>query len=117
MKTARADLSIGVSGPNLRAQVGESEAKRPSNSSTVSRANDGKPGFAYGRPVTAKTPKEPASQAGSIRPHSAHAAKRSQHYHKNTVEAKFTRPSAMKMTKAEHQLNNQEDFSEKGHKL
>ena len=31
------------------------------------------------------TPAEPSSQMGSIVPHSAHAARRSHEYHKNTV--------------------------------
>jgi len=96
MITPRSDRSTGVSGPNLRAQV-----KHPSNSSTVNRA----------------TPREPASQAGSIVPHSAHAAQRSHSYHKTVVEGSFVRPSATKMTRTEHNLNNLEDFSEKGHKL
>jgi len=50
-------------------------------------------------------------------PHSGHAAERSEHYHKNTVAASYTRPSSTKMTRAEHQLNNNEDMDEKGHKL
>lgn len=33
--------------------------------------------------VATRTPREPASQMGSIVPHSAHAAKRSHDYHKN----------------------------------
>ena len=49
--------------------------------------------------------------------HSKHRAKASEHYSKNTVEASYVRPSATKMTRTEHQLNNQEDMSEKGHKL
>jgi hypothetical protein len=36
-------------------------------------------------PRTAPTPREPASQAGSIRPHSGHALRRSQHYHAKVV--------------------------------
>jgi len=32
------------------------------------------------------TPQEPASQAGSIRPHSAHAQQRSRHYHTQVVD-------------------------------
>jgi len=49
--------------------------------------------------------------------HSKHRAKASAAYHDHTVEASYVRPSSTKMTKAQHQLNNQEDFSEKGHKL
>jgi hypothetical protein len=49
--------------------------------------------------------------------HSSHRAAASDHYHKNTVESSYVRPSATKMTKTEHQLNNEEDMSEKGHKL
>ena len=52
------------------------------------------------RKVTAtKTPKEPASQMGSIVPHSAHAAKRSHDYHKN-IKATHTggRESSARIT-------------------
>jgi hypothetical protein len=56
-------------------------------------------------------------EAGKEHPHhSDHSAKRSDHYHK-TVAATEVRPSSTKMTRAEHQLNNDEDMSEKGHKL
>lgn len=48
--------------------------------------------------------------------HSDHSKKRSEHYHK-TVAATEVRPSSTKMTRSEHQLNNNEDFEEKGHKL
>jgi len=65
-------------------------------------------------------PKRP-SGSSSIRgmeamDHSFHSAQRSQHYHKNVVGTEV-RPSAMKMTKAEHQPQHNEDMSEKGHKL
>jgi len=48
--------------------------------------------------------------------HSDHSAKRSEHYH-SKVAATEVRPSSTKMTRSEHQLNNDEDMSEKGHKL
>lgn len=35
------------------------------------------------RVIATKTPKEPASQMGSIVPHSAHSERRSREYHKN----------------------------------
>ena len=49
--------------------------------------------------LTPKTPKTVTSQAGSIVPHSAHAQKRSEHYHKNIV-AKHTggRQSSARIT-------------------
>lgn len=49
--------------------------------------------------------------------HSRHSAERSEHYHQHTVDASLVRPSSTKMTRAEHQLNNMEDETEKGHKL
>ena len=83
--------------------AGESTiAKRPSNSST---------GMANSNTKTGK------SFAEQPQPHSRSSAKRSEMYHSKTVEPNYTRPSSMKMTKAEHQLNNDEDMSEKGHKL
>lgn len=48
--------------------------------------------------------------------HSEHSQKRSDHYH-TKIAATEVRPSSTKMTRAEHQLNNDEDMSEKGHKL
>jgi len=57
------------------------------------------------------------STQGGIEHHSRHSAKRSSDYHKNIVEASPVRPSSTRMTRAEHQLNNMEDFEEKGHKL
>jgi len=56
------------------------------------------------------------STQGGMKPHSAHAAKRSEHYH-STIAPAFVRHSSTKMTRSEHQLNNDEDMSEKGHKL
>ena len=63
-----------------------------------------------------KRPSNTSTQAG-IRHHSSASQKRSDGYHKNTVDASSVRPSATKMTKSQHQLNNMEDFEEKGHKL
>ena len=63
-----------------------------------------------------KAPSKSSTQGG-IEHHSAHSSKRSEHYHTKVVEASAVRPSSTKMTRAEHQLNNQEDMSEKGHKL
>lgn len=57
------------------------------------------------------------STQGGVAHHSKHSQKRSDNYHKNIVEASPVRPSSTKMTRAEHQLNNMEDFEEKGHKL
>lgn len=51
-------------------------------------------------PEQTRTPKEPTSQMGSIRPHSAHAARRSHEYHK-TIKATMglSRPeSSTRMT-------------------
>jgi hypothetical protein len=56
-------------------------------------------------------------EAAKAEHHSSHSSKRSDHYHSKVVEPTYTRPTAMKMTKAEHQLNNPEDMDEKGHKL
>ena len=55
------------------------------------------------------------STQGGILHHSAHSQHRSDHYHSQIVEATKVRPSSMKMTRAEHQLNNPEDFEERGH--
>lgn len=49
-------------------------------------------------------------------PHSRRNAEKSQAYH-DSVEPTYIRPSSTKMTRAEHQSNNDEDMSEKGHKL
>lgn len=70
--------------------------KRPSNSSTAN-------------------PKTGKSYVQQPMPHSGHSARRSEHYHSKTVDATYTRPSSTKMTRSEHQLNNNEDFEEKGH--
>ena len=63
-----------------------------------------------------KHPSGTSTQAG-IRSHSSHSAQRSDTYHSAIVEPTHTRPSSTKMTRSEHQLNNPEDMSEKGHKL
>jgi hypothetical protein len=79
--------------------VGESRVhKKPSNTSSAN-------------------PKSSASYVEQPMPHSHHSAKRSAAYHNKTVDATYVRPSSTKMTRAEHQLNNMEDFEEKGHKL
>ena len=81
--------------------TGEStRTKRPSNSSSANPKSG--PGYVQ-QPMPV--------------PHSHHVAERSQAYHENTVHASYTRPSSTKMTRSEHQLNNDEDMSEKGHKL
>ena len=57
-----------------------------------------------GRKVTAtRTPKEPISQLGSIVPHSSHAQKRSDEYHKNIAAIMgLTRGEKPKSPKATH---------------
>ena len=50
-------------------------------------------------------------------PHSGFIAARSNAYHTQTVSPTYTRHSSTKMTRAQHQLNNDEDMSELGHKL
>jgi hypothetical protein len=86
---------------SLSADRGESATPyHPSNSSTGSSIKSGKSFIESPMPV-----------------HSKHRAKASDHYSKNTVDATYIRPSATKMTRAVHQLNNQEDMSEKAHKL
>ena len=72
--------------------------------------------IAYSEARAAKHPSNTSTQGG-IESHSGHSAKRSAAYHESTVEPTYTRPSSTKMTRAEHQLNNEEDMSEKGHKL
>ena len=65
-------------------QQGESAiAKRPSNSSTTDR--------------------------GDTPSHSGFIQARSRAYHTQTISPTYTRPSSTKMTRAEHQLNNNED--------
>ena len=67
-----------------------------------------------------KAPSKSSTQGGikeHTKHHSAHSSKRSEHYHSKVVEASAVRSSSTKMTRAEHQLNNAEDFEEKGHKL
>jgi hypothetical protein len=55
----------------------------------------------------AKHPSNTSTQAG-IEHHSSHSSARSAHYH-NAIAATEVRPSAVKMTRAEHQMNNDED--------
>lgn len=81
------------------ADQGESQVtRRPSNSSSAN-------------------PKTGQSRVMQPMSHSSHTAKRSEDYHNTTVEPTYTRMSSLKMTRAEHQLNNDEDMDEKGHKL
>jgi len=71
--------------------AGESRiTKHPSNSSSAN-------------------PKTGASWAEQPEPHSSHVHERSRQYHEKTVAPTYTRPSATKMTRAEHQLNNREE--------
>lgn len=63
---------------------GESQiTKRPSNSSTTDR--------------------------GDTPSHSGFIAARSRAYHAQTLSPTYTRPTSTRMTRAEHQLNNNED--------
>ena len=92
---------------SLAADRGESVTPmRPSGSST-------------GSSVSSKTDKSFVESPQPVGPqvHSKHRADASKAYHSSTVDATFVRPSATKMTAAKHQLNNQEDMSEKAHKL
>ena len=61
--------------------------------------------------------REAAKKPDSTAHHSKHSAKRSNDYHDKVVDSTYVRPSSTKMTRAEHQLNNDEDMSEKGHTL
>ena len=63
-----------------------------------------------------KKPSHSSTQAG-IRHHSSASQRRSDSYHSRTIDPTAVRPSATKMTRSEHRLNNMEDFEEKGHKL
>lgn len=67
--------------------------------------------------TSSANPKSGKSYVMQPMPHSSHSARRSAAYHESTVEPTYVRPSSTKMTRAEHQLNNEEDMSEKGHKL
>ena len=79
-------------------EVGLSPVKRPSNTSSAN-------------------PKSGKSFVEQPMPHSRSSSLRSAAYHSKTIEPTFTRPSSMKMTKAEHLPQNLEDMDEKGHKL
>ena len=64
-----------------------------------------------------KKPSNTSTQGG-IESHSAHSRRRSEEYHRTVVEPVVVpTPARSKMTRSEHQLNNPEDMSEKGHKL
>jgi len=69
--------------------------------------------IAYSEARAARHPSNTSTQGG-IESHSGHSAKRSAAYllSQHTQDHRST-----KMTRAEHQLNNEEDMSEKGHKL
>ena len=54
-------------------------------------------------------PKSGRSWAQQPQPHSQHSARRSDAYHKTAVESSYVRPTSTKMTRAEHQLNNDEE--------
>jgi len=55
----------------------------------------------------AKHPSNTSTQGG-IEHHSSHSSARSAHYHK-AIAATEVRPSATKMTRSEHQMNNNEE--------
>ena len=63
-----------------------------------------------------KHPSNSSTTDSGATPHSGFIAARSNAYHTQTVSPTYTRHSELKMTRAEHQLNNDEDMSEKGHK-
>lgn len=73
--------------PSAESQGESTITKHPSNSST-----QGAPGG-----------------AGGTDPHSGYVQARSQAYHAETVSPTYTRPSATKMTRTQHQLDNGED--------
>ena len=98
------------------AKRGERSVDRDARN-TFKNSNRGEGATMHPSNSSSANPRSGSSFVESPQPHSRHSAQRSDGYHKRTVEATFTRPSSTKMTKAEHLLNNQEDFSEKGHKL
>ena len=67
--------------------------------------------------VTVKHPSNSSTTDKGLTPHSGFIAARSNAYHTQTVSPTYTRHSSTKMTRAQHQLNNDEDMSELGHKL
>ena len=67
--------------------------------------------------VIVKHPSNSSTTDKGDTPHSGFIAARSNAYHTQTVSPTYTRHSNTKMTRAQHQLNNDEDMSELGHKL
>jgi len=66
---------------------------------------------------THKSSHSSSTDAGDVAPHSHHREQASSAYHARVVSPTYTRPTATKMTRSQHQLNNAEDSDEKGHKL
>ena len=58
---------------------------------------------------TVKHPSNSSTTDKGLTPHSGFIAARSNAYHTQTVSPTYTRHSSLKMTRAEHQLNNNED--------
>ena len=67
--------------------------------------------------VRVKHPSNSSTTDSGDTPHSGFIAARSNAYHTHTISPTYTRHSSLKMTRAQHQLDNDEDMSEKGHKL
>jgi len=67
--------------------------------------------------VIVKHPSNSSTTDKGDTPHSGFIAARSNAYHTQTISPTYTRHSSTKMTRAQHQLNNDEDMSELGHKL
>jgi len=63
-----------------------------------------------------KKPSNTSTQGG-IESHSAHSRRRSLEYHRAVITPTVVKPTKLKMTRSEHQLNNAEDMDEKGHEL
>lgn len=58
-----------------------------------------------------------AEKREAAKHHSSHSSKRSEHYHKNTVEPNFVRHESTMATRLNNKPQSQEDATEKGHKL
>jgi hypothetical protein len=63
-----------------------------------------------------KKPSNTSTQGGIVS-HSRRSQMASDDYHNRVITPVVVRPARMKMTRSEHQLNNPEDMSEKGHRL
>jgi hypothetical protein len=96
----------------------KSTSKKAFGKNVAAEMNAGKPqkqavAIAYSekRDAEKHTTKHPSntSTQGGIKSHSGHSSKRSDHYHSKVVEATTVRPSSTKMTRAEQQLNNNEE--------